>query len=193
MFDAHNHFTNINSILCTSELLPQNIEMNYSRDKIISSEIGLDKRYTGNLPLDKQLQVFKDLLIYAKKNNIAVSLHCVHFTDLMIKTLSEVKLENGMAIWHGFNGSIETAKELVKLGILISIGPRYNKDLKELYKICPNLLLETDYEGNSIEEHNGIIYNQYKLLSKVANINVENIEENCINAAKAFKDRVDFR
>lgn len=193
MFDAHNHFTNINSILCTGELLPQFWNGITNFNKLNKSEIGMDKRYNSIMSEELQKKVFKNYMVYSKEKEIPVTIHCVHMTEEMLKILKEVKPNKNTVIWHGFNGSIETAKEINKLGILISIGPNFNKDIELIIKSIPIILLETDYEGTSLQEHNGIIENMYKMLSKRSNKSIELIEESCINATKVFKDRITFR
>lgn len=192
MFDAHNHFTCIDSIKCSSELLPQFISDRFDINKVTTSEIGMDKRFYSLVDENKQITYFKEFLDYSKQNNIPVTLHNVHCTDKMIKIIKSVKPEENTVIWHGFNGSSETAKELNKLGILVSIGPGYNKDIVKLNSIC-TFLLETDYDGNSLEEHDQIIYKHYKNISDILNVPMNIIEERCINEAKAFAHRVAFR
>ena len=59
------------------------------------------------------------------------------------------KIKNG-AIMHCFSGSVETARELIKMGVYISFGGTLTfknaKNLKEVAKDIPNdfILTETD-------------------------------------------------
>lgn len=186
MFDFHNHFTVKDSILLTGLLLPQNYQGQDITKEISNSEFGLDKRYTNVMPKEKQIELCEKCLQVARTLNIPVQIHCVGFTEEMIKLLTKYQLKKQFVIWHHFTGSIETAKILKSLGVIISIGPTYNKDLKALYEANNLLVLETDYTGASLVEHNKIIEDNYNKVAKELNLDLQTLEELVLDVGKAF-------
>lgn len=140
------------------------------------SEIGLDKRFAKDIPLDYQVKILHYMLLYAKERRIGVSLHCVGADGYLLDLLKRVKPLPFKCVWHGFNGSAETAKELYKLKVIISIGPRFNKDLKAITSANPYYVPETDYTGDNSLEHKRILSGQYEKCSKLLHISIEELE-----------------
>lgn len=113
-------------------------------------EIGLDYHWQ---PFDKKVQTecFIKQLELAKSTKLPVCIHSRDCTEDMLKILKEnrSKLEFG-GVMHCFSGSVETAKELLNLGLYISFaGPLTFKNagrLLEVGKFVPNefCLTETD-------------------------------------------------
>ena len=188
MFDFHNHFTDINAFKYSAELLPQNLTDNYDITLVGKSEIGLDKRFVNRISMDKQVEELKKMLLYANRNNIGISLHCVHATELMLKLLKEITPNPFKTVWHGFNGSKETAQILFKLDVIVSINPKFNGNLTEIYNSNPLLVLETDYEGNSENEYNTLLREHYLICSKQLGIPLIALEERCNELKLAFKN-----
>ena len=184
MFDAHCHFQSENSIVCSAELLPQNI--NYPFDMTLAgvSEVGLDARFTDRVPMEKQISTLESILEYAKENNIPVSLHCVRATGAMVQILQKIRPEKGYCMWHGFTGSSETAAQLEKMGVLVSVGPRFNGSVRDL----GYFVIETDYEGNSAQEHEKILSGLYSKCAEELGMSIEQLEEICDERAAAFKN-----
>ena len=164
MYDFHCHLITDNAYFCKKETM-------------------IDKRYP-DVPL--QAELAKKELIENKKSNRVSTLHCVRSTELMMNILKEVKPLPKTVLWHSFNGSRETAEELYKLGIIISISPKCTKNIKELVTANPLFALETDYTGTSREEHFLILKNHYINVAKLLNISVEELEKRCIENAVAF-------
>ena len=184
MFDAHCHFKSENSIICSAELLPQYI--NYPFDITLTgiSEVGLDARFTDRVSMEKQIDTLNTILEYAGKNRIPVSLHCVRATGAMIQLLQKIRPEKGYCMWHGFTGSAETAAQLEKLGVLVSVGPRFRGSVRDL----GYFVIETDYEGDSADEHEMILNGLYEKFAEDLGISVEQLEEICNERAAAFKN-----
>lgn len=118
-----------------------------SNKKVVAiGEIGLDYYWTKENK-DKQIYVFKEMLKIAKDNNLPV---IVHNRDATKDTYELLKEYNNSGIIHCFSGSIETAKEFIKLGFLIGIGGvvtfKNATHLKEVVKNIPIscISLETD-------------------------------------------------
>ena len=120
-------------------------------DKVVAiGEIGL--QFTGGMPdRESQKRALKEQLHMAYELKLPVILHCREAYGAMLELLKEEKnvLKYGGAL-HCYSGSSEVAKELVKLGIYISVGGvstfKNALSLKETLKGVPNemILFETD-------------------------------------------------
>ena len=116
-------------------------------NKIIAiGEIGLDYYWTKDNK-DKQIYFFEKQLELAEKYNLPVIVHSRKASEDSLNIIKKYKVKGSM---HCFAGSIETAKEFIKLGFKIGVdGPiTYPNNVKgiELIKELPieSLLLETD-------------------------------------------------
>lgn len=188
MWDFHNHYTDINAFKYTDELLPQNMSIPYDIYLVRRSEVGLDKRFHSKISIDTQVQELKKILNYAKINQIPVSLHCVKATSLMVECLQTVKMQPKKVVWHGFNGSKETASILYKLGIILSIGPKYTTNLKEIYDKNPLLVLESDYTGTNQQEYLAILTEHFTRCSSELGIEIKDLEKHCYALKKTFEN-----
>ena len=184
MFDAHCHFQSENSIVCSAQLLPQYINYPFDISLAGYSEVGLDARFTDRVPMKKQVETLESILNYAKANRIPVSLHCVRATGVMIEILQKIRPEKGYCMWHGFTGSVETAAQLEKLGVLVSVGPRFKGSVKDL----GYFVIETDYEGDSTQEHEKILEGLYQKCAQELGMSIQNLEEICNERTAAFKN-----
>ena len=202
MFDFHNHFTSQNAFLFTGELLPQNIGEQWKVEEILrssnpgaelssdgsrrlldsvaSSEIGLDKRFSGVFPLSGQCSLLRILLSLAKEGGVLVSLHSVGTTGLMLDILRDVAPTLFSVLWHGFNGSTETAAILYRMGVPVSIGPRFSKTGRDLKAICeanPIFVLETDYTGSDEAEYKRLLSSHYLNCASMLGLDVSDLEK----------------
>ena len=94
------------------------IEEHINDNKIVAvGEIGLDYHYN----VDKKLQktVFKKQLEIAKKYNKPV---IVHSRDAIQDTYDILKMFRIKGIMHCYSGSVDMAREFVKIGFLFGIG-----------------------------------------------------------------------
>lgn len=151
-------------------------------------EYSLDKRTINEEPLDEQVEKLKMQLSEAVSNKLPVSLHCVRCTQLMIETLGLFHFEKGQVLWHNYTGSVETAAVLYKMGIIISIGPRFKGSIQDTYKANPLLVVETDYVGDNEEEHKKLLEDMYAKVSKALNISQEELEKKCNEVGAFFKN-----
>lgn len=108
-------------------------------------EIGLDYHWVKENK-DKQIDLFEKQLELAEKLELPVVIHTRDATEDTINTLKKYKVKG---IIHCFSGSIETAKEYMKLGFYVGIGGVLtfkNTNLKETIKSIPidRITLETD-------------------------------------------------
>ncbi len=187
MFDFHNHFTGDNAFRYSAELLPENIGNTYDINLVGQSEIGLDKRFASICPISKQVNALIEMLNFAKNNNIGVSLHCVQETELMLNILKKTKLNPYKAVWHNFTGSKETAAILLKSDVIISISPRFKRNLNEIYSANPLMVLETDYTGQDHEEYEMILRNHYNKCAEQLGLPLAALEMHCMELKQAFE------
>ena len=82
-------------------------------------EIGLDKSIES--PLELQMQVFETQVEIAEYYDLPVILHVVRAFNEMVEFMKVHKPVVPMII-HGYNGSAQMAKTLVKAGFLLSFG-----------------------------------------------------------------------
>lgn len=85
-------------------------------------EVGLDRRFSN---IEKQEEILNRVLEIAAPYKRCVVFHQVGHFDRLMRIIKERKPER--FILHGFTGSYESAMEVIKLGGLISIGPRSEK------------------------------------------------------------------
>ena len=128
------------------------------KDKVIAvGEIGLDY-YKGKENKDKQIELFEKMLTLAEKHNLPV---IVHSRKAMQDTYDILKKHNVVGSMHSYQGSVEMAKEFIKLGFYMGIGgtvthTNNKKTRKMLNEIgIEHILLETDSPYLPPEEKRG--------------------------------------
>lgn len=118
-------------------------------DKVVAiGEIGLDYYYS-NSPVEKERQnlFFNRQLEIAKDLGLPVT---IHSRDSIKDTFDTLKTSGVKGVMHCFNGSVEMAREFVKIGYAISIsGVVTFKNAKEIKAVVSeidlkHLLIETD-------------------------------------------------
>lgn len=170
-----------------------------SHEKVVAiGEIGLDYHYT-KLNKDIQLDYFKKQLILANEANLPVVIHDRDAHGDTLDTLKSIKVKKG-GVLHCFSGSVEMAKELIKLGYYLGFdGPITFKNAQtsiDVIKYAPidRILVETDSPYLTPEpfrgKRNNSMYLEY-VINKIAEI--KGLEPNEIgeitmnNAKKLFK------
>lgn len=119
----------------------------YRRDKCVAvGEIGLEYHYDF-VPKDLQLDIFEKQLRLANELDLPV---IVHDREAHEDTINLLKKYKPKGVVHCFSGSVEMAKEVLKLGMYIGLGgavtfKNARKPL-EIAEYLPSdrLLLETD-------------------------------------------------
>ena len=150
------------------------LKENAAHPKVVAiGEIGLDFHYEG---FDKLLQkkVFVRQLELAHKVGLPIQIHSRDCTGFMMDTLRENRhlLSNG-GIVHCFSGSPETLREVIDLGLSISLGGIVTfKNARETLDVAQevpleNLLLETDCPYLTPHPHRGET-NEPKFVALVA-------------------------
>jgi len=135
---------------------------------IFIGECGLDKKAEGNY--DEQKRVFEAHAFLAEEYKKPLIIHCVKAFNEIIEL--HKKLHPQMPwIMHGYNGNIQTTKQLEKMGILFSFGENLFKlDSKavESFKYLPieKIFFETD-------EYYGEVEKMYIQGAKLKNMSLE--------------------
>ena len=112
-------------------------------------EIGIDL-YRNRASLDKQIEVFRTQLNWAKQFNLPVIIHTRDSFDIVINILQEENAENLRGVVHCFVGTYDDAMKIRELGgFYIGIGGILtfkNSKLADSVKNIPldMILLETD-------------------------------------------------
>lgn len=122
------------------------IESNLNNKKIVAiGEIGLDYYYTKDNKKE-QIELLRKQLEFAEKHQIPVIVHSREATLDTINILKEYKVTG---VIHSFSGSLETAREYIKMGYLLGINGVVtfkNSNLKKVIEELPlsSIVLETD-------------------------------------------------
>ena len=210
LVDFHSHLDSCDSIVCTDSpnaehpreallrcigLLPDKWYQDLE-DKLLQTlktnetlhlgEVGLDRRFEHIMPIEMQTNALERQIRFAASLNRCISLHCVRETGRMTALLSRLEYRPFSILWHGFTGSPETANELYRIGVAVSIGPSFHGDLNLVLKANPMLALETDYTGSDSLKHHDILAKFYQSTSSVLGIKPEDLQQHCKDVLKIF-------
>ena len=168
-----------------------------SHKKVVAiGEIGLDYHYDDTNKED-QMKYFIDQLNLANEVNLPVVIHSRDAQKDTLDTLKTIKINNSGVV-HCFSGSLESAKELLKLGFYLGFdGPITFKNARnalEVLEYMPldKILIETDapyltpipFRG----ERNNSMYLTYVInkIAEIKNISSEEIADITMNNAKTL-------
>lgn len=158
-------------------------------------EIGLDY-YWESETRQKQIEVFEDMIKLSQKLDLPI---IVHDRDAHADTLEILKRLKPKGVVHCFSGSVEMAREIIKLGMHIGVGGvitfKNAKKLPDVVQIIPDelLLVETDcpylapepYRGRLC--HSGMIKLTAQKIAEIRNTSTEHIlKQTAKNAKKLF-------
>ena len=177
------------------------IEEIAKQDKVIAiGEIGLDYYWDKEeAAKDKQKEFFIKQIEIANKLDLPISIHCREAIDDCLQILKSNPVKRG-GIMHCFAGSVESAKEFIKLGFLLGFGGTVTfKNAvrpKEVVVSIPSTsyVLETDapyltpdpYRGK--ENHSKYLYLVRNKIAELRNIAPEQVEkESNENFIRVFK------
>lgn len=120
------------------------------REKIVAiGEIGLDYYY-DNSPRDVQRHCFKRQLELAKEVNLPVVIHSRDASQETFDIIKEAYDGKLTGVIHCYSGSVEMAKEYVKLGFYLGIGGTVTfknaRVVKDVAREIPmdHIVIETD-------------------------------------------------
>jgi TatD DNase family protein len=122
-------------------------------------ETGLDPAYTVSLEL--QERAFREQLKVAVICGVPVLVHCRKAFQRVVTILREERVDRVGGIMHAFSGSVEMAREFIRLGFAISISgtvTRYNavKPLRVARELpLEHLVLETDAPDMTPDRYRG--------------------------------------
>ena len=209
--DKYNNYKNIKTYPIIG-LHPQ--EVNFESDKdlnwlkellinqkaIAIGEIGIDL-YWDKSNLDLQIAYFKKQLDFAKEFNLKVSIHSREAIQITYDILKEYKGVSGVI--HCFSGSVEMAKEFIKLGYKLGIGGVLTYKNSNLYKVIEaidlkHFVTETDgpylspvpYRGKTNEPT--YIKEIIKKISEIKGLDYNEVEDILYqNALELFGEKND--
>ena len=180
---------------CTDEDLVR-IAGLYEHKKVVAvGEIGLDYFYDFS-PRERQIEVFRNQIELANKLYLPVIIHDREAHEDTLNILKELRPKG---VVHCFSGSVEMAKEIIKLGLYIGLGGAvtFKNARKPLevaeYVPLDRLLLETDapymtpvpYRGKRCDSAH-IAYTAEKI-AEVKGMDVQELIDICNeNAKKLF-------
>ena len=137
------------------------IEEFAKHDKIVGiGEIGLDYYYDFS-PKEKQIEAFKAQIELALKLNLPIVVHNRDASEDVLKITKEFAGTGLRAQFHCFNGTLDEARELIRLHHFVSFTGNITftkaDSLREIVsKITPeHLLLETDSPFMTPVPHRG--------------------------------------
>ena len=168
-------------------------ELIKSNKVIALGEIGLDYYWTKENK-DKQIYFFEKQLELAEKYNLPVIIHSRKASQDVYDILKKYNVKGSM---HCYAGSLEMAKEFIKLGFKIGVdGPiTYSNNVKgiELIKEIPieSILLETDSPYLAPEPNRGKQNSPLNLIyiaEKVADIRGISVDEVIEKTTKNAKE-----
>jgi len=158
-------------------------------------EIGLDYYWDTTFKAEQQ-QVFRLQLALAQELGLPVMIHNREATEDTLRILKDAQIHNSLrGVMHCFNGSRETAQQILGMGMYLGIGGVLtfkNCKLSETLDAVPleRLVLETDGPYLAPTPHRGE-RNESRLMSLVAerlaqvyNCPVEHIIETTTSNAK---------
>ncbi len=124
----------------------KNLELQLKHPKVVGiGEIGLDYHY-GKEDREEQIKLFEYQLSLAEKMRFPV---VIHSRDATLDTIQILKKYSVCGVIHCFSGSLEIAKEYIKMGFVLGIGGVVtfkNSKLGEIVSQIPleKIVLETD-------------------------------------------------
>ena len=139
------------------------------RDELVAiGEIGLDY-YWDKTYKEEQKEVLRRQLLLARELDLPVILHNREATEDIITIVKEI---GGRGVFHCYNGSRETAQQILDMGFYLGIGGVLtfkNSKLVEKLDVVPmeRILLETDAPYMAPVPHRGE-RNESRLMIHVA-------------------------
>ena len=154
-----------------------------SKKCVAIGEIGLDYYWVSDNK-SQQIEIFEKQIELAKELDLPV---IVHDRDAHEDTLNILKKHKPKGVVHCFSGSVEMAREIIKLGMYIGVGGvitfKNAKKLPDVVREIPDdlLLVETDcpylapepYRGKLC--HSGMIALTAKKIAEIKNTSYEEI------------------
>lgn len=189
----------VDAIDCTDEYLTW-IEELAAHPKVIGiGETGLDY-YWDKSPKDIQQHWFRKQIQLAKKLELPIIIHNREATADVVRILQEEDAQVVGGIMHSFSGSVETARECIKMNFMIGLGgPVTFKNARQPKEVATaigleHLLIETDapyltphpYRGKRNEPAHVVLVAEE--IARLKELPLEEVEQvTTANALKFFK------
>ena len=208
--DVINLSNNYDKVYCAVGVHPDDCEkfnlqeleqhlINKNNKLVAVGEIGLDY-YHNKENKEQQIEVFEQQIVLAKKYKLPIIIHC---RDAFGDTLNILKKHAPFsygAVMHCYSGSLEFAREVIKLGLKISFtGTVTYKNALKVQEVAKNIpldsfFLETDspyltpvpYRGEINEPKH--VQSVYEFVANLRGIELKEFEHVIDeNANKFFK------
>ncbi len=159
------------------------IELLSNEKAVAIGEIGLDYYWDTTYRI-KQIEFFEKQLVISQELGLPV---IIHDREAHGDTLELLKKHKPTGVLHCFSGSIEMAREVIKLGLYIGVGGvitfKNSKKLVEIVKEIPleRILLETDAPYLAPEPYRGKTNNSAYIkfvaekIAEIKNINTDEV------------------
>ena len=118
--------------------------LTHRNNKLVAvGEIGLDYYHTKENK-EEQLRVFESQIRLAIKHKLPIVIHCRDAFGDMLNILKKYAPFKHGAVMHCYSGSIEYAREIIKLGLKISFtGTVTYKNAKNVQEVAKNLPIDS--------------------------------------------------
>ena len=130
-----------------------------SAEGVAIGETGLDPAYSA--PLELQERAFREQLRVAVTRGLPVLVHCRRAFQRVAAILRDERADRVGGIMHAFSGSVEMAREFIRLGFAISISGTvtWNNAVKPMRVArelpLEHLVLETDAPDMTPQRYRG--------------------------------------
>ncbi len=160
-------------------------------------EIGLDY-YRDLSPREEQIKWFTAQIRMAKRLKLPIIIHDRDANDDVLRILKEENAFDTGVLMHCYSGSLELAKQYVKLGAMISIaGPVTYKNARKTVEVVEalpldRLLIETDAPYLTPEPNRGkrnepmFVAHTCRRMAAIKNISYEEMAKSTLENAKRF-------
>lgn len=180
--------------------LEQLKELSKEKKVLAIGEIGLDYYY-DNSPREIQRRVFKEQIKLAQDLNLPVVIHTRDADQETFEIIKEAVQNGGLkGVMHCYSGSVEMARDYLKLGFYISLGGpvtfKKARVPKEVAKAVPlnRLLIETDCPYLTPEPFRGrrnepkLVAYTAEAIAEIKGISIEELaEETSRNVRELFE------
>ncbi|PXY03032.1 hydrolase TatD [Marinifilum breve] len=156
-------------------------EFSANKSNIAIGEIGLDKLISTDFSIQEKF--FTAQLQLAKLTQKPVIIHCVKSQEELLK-IKQANETGTTWIFHGYNKSLQMAKDLLKFGFFLSFGENLlkNENLQKVFREVPldKIFLETDDKQIDIRKI-------YQKAAEIKGIEIDVLKEQILlNYLKCF-------
>ena len=121
----------------------ENILKNRNHKLVAVGEIGLDY-YHSKENREEQIKVFESQIQLARKYKLPIVIHCRDAFGDMLEILKKYAPFTHGAVMHCYSGSLEFAREIIKLGLKISFtGTVTYKNALKVQEVAKNIPLDS--------------------------------------------------